>query len=115
MMSVIVPLRVDILFEVRGIVVVLEHKVNMASGLDCGTDSGSHLVNPVLLLDGMHSIEAQTIEAVFHQPVEDVLDKECTDCRLAEINRRSPWSVAIVAKELWRVTREIVAVGSKVI
>ena len=67
---VVVPLRVAVLLQMRGVVVVLQHQVDVPPGLDGGAHGGGHLVHPVLLLDRVHRIEAQTIEAIFHQPVE---------------------------------------------
>ena len=41
----------------RGIVVVLQHQMDVAVGIDGAADFGSHLVKPILLGDGMDGIE----------------------------------------------------------
>ncbi len=71
-MAVIVPLRVEVTLEMRGIVVVLQHKVDMPARLGRGAHSCGHLIYPILLLDRMNGVEAQTVEAIFHQPVQHV-------------------------------------------
>ena len=87
---VVVPLRIDVLAEMRRIVVVLEHQMHVPSRLDGGTHRGGHLVHPVLIQDGMHRIEAQSVEAVLHQPVEHVVGEEGAHLGPAEIDRRIP-------------------------
>ncbi len=55
--SIVVPLRIDLLREMRCVVMVLQHEMHMPPGLNGGAYRGSHLVHPVLLLDGVDCIE----------------------------------------------------------
>ena len=48
---------------------MLQDQVDVASWLGSGADRGCHFVHPVLLLDCVHGVEAQPVEAVFSQPV----------------------------------------------
>ena len=113
---VVVPLRVEIAAQMRGdIAVVLEHEVHVTVLLDGRAHRRRHLVEPVGFRDRMHGIEAQPVEAVFHQPVERVLGEELAHLRAAEIDRRAPRRRHIVAEELRRVAREIIPVGPEVV
>ncbi len=112
---VVVPLRVAVLLQMRGVVVVLQHQMHVAPGLDGRAHGGGHLVHPVLLLDRVHRIEAQTVESILHQPKKHVLGEEAAHNRLTEIDRRSPGRRVVLAKELRRVERQVVSVGSEMI
>src|SRR4051812_40028889 len=61
---IVIPLRIDILLQMGGIVMVLQYQMHMPSRFYRGADSGGHLVNPVLLLDRVYRIETQAIEAI---------------------------------------------------
>ena len=113
--AIIVPLRVDVLAEVRGIVVVLQHQMHVPPRLHGGAHRGGHLVHPVLIQDGMHRVETQPVEAVLHQPVEHIVGEEAAHLGSAEIDRRSPRCVAILAKELRRVERQVIPVRPEVV
>jgi hypothetical protein len=73
--------------------VVLEHEMNMASRLEGGADLSGHLVEPIRFADRLDRVKAQSVEAVFHDPVERILGEEVSDLRPAEVDRR-PQGVA---------------------
>ncbi len=93
--AVVVPLRIDIALQMRRVVVVFKHEVDMAAGLDGGADGGGHLVHPALVLDRVHGVEAQAVEAILHQPRQHVPGEERAHLRAAEIDRRAPGSIVI--------------------
>ena len=72
--------------------------MDVAAGFDGGAHLGRHLVEPVGLGDGVDGIEAQAVEAIFHQPVERVLGEEAAHLGLAEIDRR-PHGVAMSSRK----------------
>ena len=74
-----------------------------------------HFVQPVLLGYGVDRIEAQTVEAILHQPVQCVFDKKTADLIAAEIDRAAPWCCDVRAKHFGRVHMQIISVGSKMV
>ena len=83
--DVVVPLRVVVdrppvavaLEQVRLVVVVLEHQMDVAVGRDRAPDGGRDLVQDVLLAaidDPVDGIEAQAVEAILLEPVQHVVD-----------------------------------------
>ncbi len=66
MMGIVVPLGIEIAAQVIGhVAVMLQHEMDLASRLDGLPDLGGHLVQPVGFGDGVHGIEAQSVEAIF--------------------------------------------------
>ena len=113
---IVIPLSVEIAPQVFGdIAVVLEHQMHMAAGLDRCTDLRRHLVEPAGLGDGVHGIQAQPVEAIFHQPIERVLDEEATHLGAAKIDCRTPRRFHVVAEGLRRVAGKIISVRPEVI
>ena len=89
--------------------------MNMASSLDGGADLRCHLIEPIRFADRVDRVEAQSVEAVFHDPVERILGEEASDLRSAEVDRRAPGRLEVVAEYGRRVARQIVSVGAEVI
>ena len=115
-MGIVIPLGVEIAAQVAcDIATVLEHEMNKASSLDGGADLRCHLVEPIRFADRVDRVEAQSVEAVFHDPVERILCEEASDLRLAEVDRRAPGRLEVVAEHGRRVARQIVSVGAEVI
>ncbi len=63
----------------------------------------------------MHRIEPQSVEAVFHQPVEHVVGEEAAHLGPAKIDRGSPRRATVLAEELRRVERQVIPVRAEVI
>jgi hypothetical protein len=100
-MAIVVPLGVEAAPQVVGhVAVVLEHEMDMAARLYGGTDLGRHLIQPVRSADGVHGVEAEAVEAVFHQPIKRVLDEEAAHLGAAEIDGGPPWRRNVVRKKL---------------
>ncbi len=116
MVGVVVPLGVEALSQMVGhVAVVLEHEMDMAARLDGGADLGRHLVQPVGCCDGVHGVEAQAVEAVFHQPVERVLGEEAAHLGPAEIDGGAPGRGDVGAEEARGIGGEIVPVRPEVV
>ena len=70
-MTVVVPLSVEIAGQVRSsIVVVLQNKMDLTVGPDGATNLRRHFVEPIGFRYGVNRVKAQSIEAVFKEPVE---------------------------------------------
>ena len=96
------------------VVVVLQHQMHMALRLDTRAPRRpSRRANPAR--DRVDRVEAQAVEAIFHQPVERVVDEELAHFAAAEIDRRTPRRVDVVAEERRRVAREIVPVRAEMV
>ena len=65
--------------------------------------------------DGVHRVQAQAVEAVFHQPVQRVVDEELAHLRLVEIDRRAPGRGLSLVEELRRVGVQVIAVRAEVV
>src|SRR5438876_10765840 len=89
--------------------------MDMPAFLDRSTDLSGHLVEERRIGDGMYRVEAQAVEAVFHQPIDGILDEEAADRRLAEIDGRTPWRVTVMAEEARGISTEIVPVRPEMI
>ena len=63
----------------------------------------------------MHGVEAQPVEAVLHQPVECVLDEVVAHLRPAEVDRRAPGRLHVVAEEAVCVGVQIVPVRAEMV
>src|SRR5947208_13805369 len=83
--------------------------------LDRATDLFGHLVEKCPVCDRMDGVETQAIEAIFHQPVERVLDEEASYGRLPEIDSGTPGRIDIVAEEVRCIAAEIVPVRTGMI
>ncbi len=94
---------------------MLQHQVDVPPRLDGGAHGSRHFINPVLIDDRVHGIEPQTIEAKLGKPVQHILREVVAHFTTAEINRRSPRGMTIVAEELRSVEREVITVRPKVI
>ncbi len=97
------------------VAIVLQHEMDVSAFFDCAADLSGHLVEECRVRNGMYGIEAQAVEAVFHQPVEGVLDEEASYRRLPKIDGSAPRCVDIVAEEVRRIAAEIIAVWPEVI
>jgi hypothetical protein len=64
---------------------------------------------------GVDGVEAQTVESIFHQPIQRILDEEASDFRAEKVDRGAPRSPDVVAKELRRVDPEVISVRAEVI
>ena len=68
--------------------------------------------------DGVHRIQTQSIEMVFVQPVERVVDEEVADrpaLWAIEVDPVAPRSTMAIGKELRRVGSEIIPFRAKVV
>lgn len=72
------------------IVFVFEHQMDFASGLDALANFAGHFIEPRRIADGVNRVEAQTIEAIFLQPIQRVFDKKPAYLRLQKIDGGSP-------------------------
>ena len=89
--------------------------MNLRPGSIAGAHLGGHLVEPVWFADGVNRVEAQAVEAIFHQPVQRVVGEEAPHLVAAEIDRRPPGRIDVVAKELRRVGMQIISVRSEMV
>src|SRR5580700_11051288 len=94
---------------------MLEHEMHLPAEFDSGANLGRHLVHPVLIQDGMHGIEAQSVEAVLHQPKEDVVSEKTANIGSPEVNCGSPWGATILTKKLRCVERQVITIGAEMI
>ncbi len=64
--------------------------------------------------DGVHRIQPQSVEAIFAQPVQCVLDGEGAHLRHAVIDRAAPWRLRL-REEGRRILAEIISLGPEVV
>src|SRR5260370_39246887 len=68
--------------------------------------------------DRVNRVQAQSVEMVFGQPVERVVDEEVphdSAVSAIEVDAVSPGSRVPISKELWRVGPEIISFRAKVV
>src|SRR6185437_6890687 len=88
------------------IVVVLEHEMDRPLAAEAAAHRGRDLAQDVVgaaVLDRMHGVEAQSVEMIFLEPVERVLDEEVAHgpaLGAVEIDRRAPWRPMTLGEEV---------------
>ena len=99
----------------RLVVVVFEDEVDVAIRLD-GTPDGigqfSEDVRCGVVDDRVNRVQTQSVEMVFGQPVESVVDEEVPDDSAVgaiEVDAVSPGGRVPISEELWRVGPEIIS------
>src|SRR5690349_10606876 len=99
-MPIVCPLCIEVARQMRGDgAFVLEDKMHLPAWLDCVPNRRGHFVQKVRLRDLVDRVEAQTVEPVFEQPIECVLDEKITHLRWSKVDRSAPWRAEIFAKE----------------
>ena len=66
----------------------------------------------------MYCVEPQTIEVVFLQPIERIMNEVITNgatIQAVKVDGLSPRSVVAIGKELWCIEREVVSFRPKVV
>src|SRR5262249_14630017 len=77
-----------------------------------------HDVLPAVVHDRMYGVEPQTVEVVFLQPVESIVDEEITHRPAVvaiEVDGCSPGGVMPLGKELGRIQTEIVSFRTEMV
>ena len=116
-MAVIIPLRVEIASEmtVRRCRRFRERDGRAGPARSCCANLGRHLVEPIGVGNGVHRIEAQAVEAIFHQPIKAFSVKK----RRTSLRRKSiagPHGVDTSLRNIsGAIGRQIIAVGAEVI
>src|SRR4029077_5888760 len=83
MMTVVVPLRVEIAGQMaRGIVVVFQNQMNLSLRPDRVTHLGGHFIEPIRIVDGVHRIETKSVKAIFDEPIKRIVDEIAADLPL---------------------------------
>lgn len=98
-----------------GVVLVLQHQVHVPPGLDRLPHAGGKLLQPVARADGVHGIQPQPVEAIFHQPHQRVVEEERAHFRLAEVDGGAPGRVHVVAEDAAGVVVQVVALRPEVV
>ena len=62
-------------------------------------DMVRQFAQPFVVVDRVHGVEAQAVEAIFVDPVERVVEEEIAHLRTLEIDRRTPGRVRAFAEE----------------
>src|ERR1035441_1722772 len=110
------PLKVT-----RLVVVVFQDKVDVAIRLDGAADGIGQFCEDVgcgVVDDRVNRVQTQSVELVFGQPVERVVDEEVPHdfaVGAIEVEAVSPGSRVPISKELWRVRPEIISFRAKVV
>ena len=116
MVDVVIPLRVVSTRQKRCIIVVVfQHQMDMPAWLHMRAQFGRHHREEVARRQGVHSIEAQAVEAEFVQPIECILDKELAHGPFTQVDRAAPRRLFGRIEELWRIVRQPVPVGPEMI
>jgi hypothetical protein len=79
----------------------------------CSEDVGCGVVD-----DRVNRVQTQSVEMVFGQPVESVVDEEVphdSAVEAIEVDAVSPGSRVPISEELWRVGPEIISFRAKVV
>ena len=67
------------------------------------------------VVDGVHGIQAQAVEAVFEQPHQGVIEEEIPHFTALEINAGAPGCVHVLLEEPLGVLAQVIAVGAEVV
>src|ERR1039457_6788348 len=129
MVNVIIPLRVipegvplGVMVEIASlIVVVLQHKMDHSltgesvphGFCQLGQDVRTRIVN-----DGVNRVQAKTVEMIFLQPVQRIMNKVITNrpaVRAIEIDRWPPRSRVAIGEKLRYIEPEIISFWPKVV
>src|SRR5580692_8882046 len=119
-----VPLRLAALPTLkisRLIAIVFEDKVDVTIGPDRGSDSICQFLENVwrgIVDDGVNRVQTKSVEIIFSQPVQRIVDEEITDDPAVwtiEIDTVSPGSTVPIGKELWRVGPKIISFRAEVV
>jgi hypothetical protein len=116
MMGIIVPLRIEAAAQVMSdVVLVLQHQVDEPAWFDGPPNLCCQLVGPVPVGDRVDRIKTQAVEAVLHHPVKSVLGEEASHLGPAEVDRRPPGRLDVIAEECRRVGGQVIPVGTEVV
>jgi hypothetical protein len=89
--EVIVPLRVEVVPEQAGLVeFVFQHQPHMPAGVDLLTYPVSQFLQETGVVDGVHRVQAQAVEAVLQQPHQRVIEKEIPHFTAIEVDAGAP-------------------------
>src|SRR5208282_1067760 len=119
-----VPLRLAVLCTLKVtclVVLVFQDEVDVTIRLDGAPDCigqfredvGRRVVN-----DRVNGVQTQSVEMIFGQPIEGIMDKEVPDdlaFRAIEVDAVAPGSTVPIGKELWRVRTEIISFRAKMV
>ena len=116
-MAVIVPLRIEIARQMaRGIVVVLEHQMDRAARLDASRTSAAISSSQSVSVMACTASNRRPSKRNSSEPIKRVFGKEPADLRAAEVDRRPPRRLHVVAKHLRaHRSRQIIPVRSEMI
>src|SRR3546814_8862207 len=89
--------------------------MNVATGFDHRAYSLREFVEKIRIVDRVHRVEAQAVEAIFVQPVQCVVNEELAYRPAPEVDRRAPRCMAIFGEEIRCVGMEVIAVRSEVV
>ncbi len=81
----------------------------------CSTHPLGQLLEERRVVDGMHRVQAQAVEAVFEQPHQRIVDKEVAHFAAAKSMPGAPGRVAVFAEKAFGVLAQVVAVGAEVV
>jgi hypothetical protein len=114
--AIVVPLRIEaVTQQVRGVVLVLQHQMHLALLRHCRAHARRQFPEKIVIVDGVHGVQAQAVDAVIQQPHQGVFAEEITYLRAAEIDGRTPGRDALFMKELPRIHTQIIAVRAEVV
>ncbi|CAJ5431243.1 Uncharacterised protein [Burkholderia pseudomallei] len=115
--EIVVPLRVEAAAgeQARGVAFVFEHEMHVARVARVGAHAAGEAGEPRVVADRVRGVDPQSVEPVFVEPVQRVLEKERARLRAREIDGRPPCGIAVAAEERGRVAGQQVAVGAEVV
>src|SRR5215472_4080813 len=129
MMDVIVPLCIvqlhcasRVAAEVTHVVVdVLDHKMHESVSTESLANSLGEFCQDVrfgVINDGVNGVQTKTVEVIFLEPIESVMDEEVTDraaIAAIEVDGGAPGCVVAICEELRGVKVKIVPFGAEVV
>src|SRR3546814_11658015 len=88
--------------------------MNVATGFDHRAYSLREFVEKIRIVDRVHRVEAQAVQAIFVQPVQRVVNEELAYRPAPEVDRRAPRCMAIFGEVIRYAGMEVIAVSSEV-
>ncbi|MNH06316.1 hypothetical protein D3C79_656780 [compost metagenome] len=114
--AVIVPLSVEHPFEqTRLIVLIFNCQPDVSTRRDAPTHTLAECMEKIRIINGVHRIQAQAVEAVVVQPHQCIFDKEVTHLAATKVDRRAPRDTPLLMKERACIVMEVIAVRAEVV
>ncbi len=114
--EVVVPLRVKVLLQQAGLVqLVFQDQPHMSTDVDLFSHAVCQFLQEAGVVDRVHGVQPQAVEAVFEQPHQGVVEKEIAHFAAVEVDTRAPRRVDVLLEEAFGVLAQVIAVGAEAV